>query len=60
MVRLALFMKVNTKKPQIEHCPCPKYGMIYKPDMCNLQVRQKHLKKKARVKIHLSNNATIK
>ena len=44
MVRLALFMNVNTKNPQMEHCPCPNYGMVYRPDMYNLQVRKKHLK----------------
>ena len=38
------FMNVNTKNPQIEHCPCPKYSMIYRPDIYNLQVRKKHLK----------------
>ena len=41
MVRLALFLNVNTKNPQMEHCPCPKYGMIDQPDMYNLQVRKK-------------------
>ena len=23
--------KVNIKNPQIKHCPCPKYVMIYRP-----------------------------
>ena len=29
MLIRALLMKVNTKNHQMEHCPCPKYGMIY-------------------------------
>ena len=37
-------MNVNTKNPQMEHCPCPNSGMVYRPDMYNLQVRKKHLK----------------
>ena len=40
VVRLTLFINVNTKNPQMEHCPCPKYGMIYWPDMYNLTVRK--------------------
>ena len=44
MVRLALFINVNTKQPETENCPCPKYGMIYRSDMYNLQVAKKHLK----------------
>ena len=45
MVRLALFMNANTKTFQMKYCPCPKYGMIYKPGMHNLQtVQKKHLK----------------
>ena len=28
VVRLALFMNGSTKKPQMKHCPCPKYLMI--------------------------------
>ena len=35
----APFMNVNTKNSQIEHCLCPSYGMIYRPDIYNLQVR---------------------
>ena len=26
-----LIFYVNTKNPQMEHCPCPKIGMIYRP-----------------------------
>ena len=40
VVRLTLFINVNTKNPQMEHCPCPKYGMIHWPDMYNLTVRK--------------------
>ena len=25
--------KLNTKNPQIKHCPCSKYVMIYRPDL---------------------------
>ena len=28
----------------MEHCPSPIYGMIYRFDLYNLQVREKHLK----------------
>ena len=35
-VRIALFMNDNTKNPLMEHCPCLKYGMIYRSDMYNL------------------------
>ena len=50
MARLAPIMNVNTKNPQMEHCPCPKYDMIYRPDMYNLQVRKKHLKNEQELK----------
>ena len=53
-------MNVNNKNRQIERCPCPKYGMVYRPDIYNLQVKKKTSEKWARVKIHLSNNATNK
>ena len=43
-------MNANTKNPQMENCPCPNYGIIYKPDMYNLQVRKKHLKRKQELK----------
>ena len=33
MARLAPIMNVSTKNPQMEHCPCPKYDMIYRPDL---------------------------
>ena len=34
--------KMNTKNPQIKHCPCSKYVIIYRPDFCNLQTRKKN------------------
>ena len=34
-------MNANTKNHQMEHCPCPKYGMIYGPDKYSLQVSKK-------------------
>ena len=43
----------------MEHCPCPKYDMIYRPDL-QFTGQKKTSEKWARVKIHLSNNATIK
>ena len=36
---------LNTKNPQIKHCPCSKYVMICRPDFYNLQTRKKRLKK---------------
>ena len=38
---------VNNNNRQVEYCPCPKYGIIYRSNMCNLQVKKKkkkHLK----------------
>ena len=61
MVRLALFMNVNTKNPEMGHCLCPKYDMIYRPDMYNLQVRKKHLKNEQDIyKTYPSKEATTK
>ena len=37
--------KLNIKNPQIKHCPYSKYEMIYRPDLYNLQTREKQLKK---------------
>ena len=33
--------KVTTKNPQIKHCPCSKYVMIYRPDLYDLKTRKK-------------------
>ena len=46
-------MNGNTKNPQLEHCPCPKYGMIYMADLHNLQVRKNHLKNDQELKFTL-------
>ena len=32
--------KLSTKNPQIKHCLCPKYVMIYRPDLYNLQTEK--------------------
>ena len=43
-------MSANTKNPQMEHCLYPKYDMIYRPDMHNLQVRKKHFQNEQELK----------
>ena len=53
--RIALFMNANTKNPHLEHCPCPKYGIIYKPGLYNLKARKKHLKNDQELKFILQN-----
>ena len=55
MVRLALFMNANTKNSQMKYCPCPKYDMIYRSDMYNLQVRKKHLKNEQELQFTFQN-----
>ena len=35
--------KLNNKNPQIKHCPCPKYVIIYRPNLYNLKTRKKQL-----------------
>ena len=35
----------------MEYCPYPKYDMIYRPDMYNLQVRKKHPKNEQELKL---------
>ena len=42
VVRLKILLNaknknLNTKNPQIKHCPCSKYVMIYRPALYNLQ-----------------------
>ena len=34
-------IKLNTKDPQIKHFPSSKFGIIYRPDLYNLQTRKK-------------------
>ena len=37
-------MNANSENSQIKHCPYLKYLVIYRPDLCNLLARKKHLK----------------
>ena len=37
---LAVSMNANTKNSQIKHCPCPKYLVIKRPNLHNLQTRK--------------------
>ena len=40
--------KLNTKNPQIKHCPCSIYVMVYRPDLqtwCTIYRPEKQLKK---------------
>ena len=41
--------KLNTKNPQIKHCPCTKYVMMYRPNLYNLITRKKQLRKQVRI-----------
>ena len=34
-----------SKPSKKKHCPSPKYVIIYRPDLCNLQIRKKPAKK---------------
>ena len=43
-------MNGNTKNPKMEHFLCPKYGMTYRRDMYDLQVRKKFLKNEQELK----------
>ena len=55
MVRIAPFMNANTKNSQMRHCPCPKYGMIYRPNINDLRFRKKHLKNDQELKFTFQN-----
>ena len=33
--------KLNTEDAQMKHCPCPKYVVIYRPDLYKLKTRKK-------------------
>ena len=35
---------LDPENPQIKHCQCSKYVMIYRPDFYNLQTRKKTAK----------------
>ena len=41
--------KLNIKHPQIKHYPCPKYVIMYRPNLYNLQTRKEQLKKELRI-----------
>ena len=49
-------MNSNTKNPQMEHCPCPKYGMIYRPNLYSIRVRKKHLKNVQEFNVYIGLN----
>ena len=59
MVRFANTLFANTRKAQMEHCPCPKHGMIHgvihMHDLYNLQVRKKHMKNYQELKFAFQN-----
>ena len=52
-------MNANTKNLKMDHCPCPGYGMIYKPDLHILQVRKKHLKIDQEIKFTFENRRLL-
>ena len=37
---IAVSVNANTKNSQIKHCPCPKYVMIKRPNLHDLQTRK--------------------
>ena len=48
-----LIIYLYNSKLKIKHCPCPKYVMIYRADLCNLQI-------KLRLEIDLFTSSTTK
>lgn len=54
VVSFALFMNFNAKKPQKEHSPCPKYGVICKPHCRSKQNKKKQANK------HLTNDPQLR
>ena len=52
--------KQNTRNPQMKHCLCPKYFLMYRPDFYNLQTGKKQQKKYLRIEIDLSYHPTTK
>ena len=52
-------MNANTKNAQMEHCACPKYGIIYKPHLHNLKARKKHLKNDQELKFTFQNMSLL-
>ena len=60
MVTLPVLMNANTKYSQMKYSPYPKYGMIYSPDMDNLQIGQKkHLKNDQELKFTFHNMSLL-
>ena len=60
VVKLKILMKANTINPQMKYCPYPKYVLIYRPDLNNLQARKKIMKKQLRIETDLSKYPTTK
>ena len=50
----------NTRNPHMKHFSCPNYFMIYGPDLCNLQSREKQLIKQSRIETDISKFHTTK
>ena len=61
MVGLVFFMNGYRKNPQMEYYPCPKYGMVYSPDLyIQFTGSNKKSKKWPRVKVHILKHDTTK
>ena len=37
VIRLMLFINICTKDSQMKHCTCPKYAVIYRPNVQNVE-----------------------
>ena len=59
MDKLAFFMNVNTKNPQMDYFLCPIYWLIYRPGMYKLQVGKKHLKNERRLNFTFQNKPLL-
>ena len=59
MDKLAFFINVNTKNPQMDYFLCPIYWFIYRPGMYKLQVRKKHLKNEQRLNFTFQNKPLL-
>ena len=59
MDKLALFMNVNTKNPQMGYFLCPIHCLIYRPGMYKLQVRKKHLKNEQKLNFTFQNKPLL-
>ena len=52
VIKLKILINDENQIPKplkIKHCPCPKYVMIYKPNLYNLETRKKQLIKLLRI-----------